>query len=235
MAKSRRESRPLGERVRQLRTDRAMTLARLAEHSGISVSTLSKLENGQTGLSLDNVIRLSAAFGMPVSILINEADPAGGSYSVARAADPYSHGVDQLEFKVLHDDLPGQRNIFWQVRVKSHSLEQFGPLHSHPGEEFFYVLSGQVELHLQREAPILLQTGDSVQFDSAIGHAYISRSRADAEILMSNTITDLKPAGYREVAASAHRRSESRKDEAAAARNRKPAPSTRRRSRKDEP
>ena len=232
MAKSRRESRPLGERVRQLRTDRAMTLARLAEHSGISVSTLSKLENGQTGLSLDNVIRLSAAFGMPVSILINEADPAGGSYSVARAADTYSHGVDQLEFKVLHDDLPGQRNIFWQVRVKSHSLEQFGPFHSHPGEEFFYVLSGSVELRLEGETPILLEAGDSVQFDSAIGHAYISRSRADAEILMSNTITDLKPAGYREVAASAHRRSESR-DRATA--GRKPAPSTRRRSRKDEP
>lgn len=237
MTKRRRQSRPLGERVRQLRTDRAMTLARLAQHSGISVSTLSKLENGQTGLSLDNVIRLSAAFGMPVSILINETEASGGSYSVARADDPFSHGVTQLDFKVLHDDLPGQRNIFWQVRVRCHSLEQFGPFHSHPGEEFFYVLSGRVELHLDGEEPILLKTGDSVQFDSAIGHAYVSRSRADAKILMSNTITDLKPAGYLEVAASAHRRSESQgeKPVAAASTGARQAPSTRRRNRKTQP
>lgn len=234
MAKSPRGSRPLGERVRQLRTDRAMTLTRLAEHSGISVSTLSKLENGQTGLSLDNVIRLSAAFGMPVSILINEGDPAGGSYSVARADDPFSHGVNQLEFKVLHDDLPGQRNIFWQVRVKSHSLEAFGTLRSHPGEEFFYVLSGEVALHLEGEAPIVLKVGDSVQFDSAIGHAYISRSRKDALILMSNTITDLKPAGYREVAASNHKRSRKQPGAAIAAASaaRTAAPSRHSKSRK---
>ena len=208
MVKPRRDNRSLGERVRRMRNERAMTLKRLAEHSGISVSTLSKLENGQTGLSLDNVIRLSAAFGMPVSTLINEPDTIGGGYSVARAGDPFSHGVAQLEFKVLHDDLPGQRNIFWQVQVKSHSLEQFGPLHSHPGEEFLYVLSGSMELLLEGEAPILLKAGDSAQFDSAIGHAYISRSRADARILMSNTIADDKPAGYVEVRASAHHRSE---------------------------
>lgn len=227
----------MGERVRQLRTDRAMTLARLAEHSGISVSTLSKLENGQTGLSLDNVIRLSAAFGMPVSILINEQGPAGGSYSVARADDPFSHGVNQLEFKVLHDDLPGQRNIFWQVRVKSHSLEAFGALRSHPGEEFFYVLSGEVALHLEGEAPIVLKVGDSVQFDSAIGHAYVSRSRKDALILMSNTITDLKPAGYREVAASSHKRSQKQPGAAIAAASaaRTAAPSRHSKSRKKRP
>jgi transcriptional regulator with XRE-family HTH domain len=237
MAKTPRGSRPLGDRVRQLRTDRAMTLARLSEHSGISVSTLSKLENGQTGLSLDNVIRLSAAFGMPVSILINEHGPAGGSYSVARADDPFSHGVAQLEFKVLHDDLPGQRNIFWQVRVKAHTLESFGPLRSHPGEEFFYVLSGQVALHLEGEAPIVLKVGDSVQFDSAIGHAYISRSRKDALILMSNTITDLKPAGYREVAAGSQKRShkQSAPAIAAASVNRKTAPPSHSKSRKKQP
>ena len=65
-----------------------------------------------------------------------------------------------------------------------------------------------VELLLEGEAPILLKAGDSAQFDSAIGHAYISRSRADARILMSNTIADDKPAGYVEVRASAHHRSE---------------------------
>ena len=216
MSRTRGESRSLGERVRQLRADHAMTLAVLSGRCGISVATLSKLENGRTGVSLDNVIRLAAAFGMPVSILINEAGPASRTYSVARADDPFSHDVEHLDFKVLHDDLPGQRNIFWQVRVKSHTLEHFGPLHSHPGEEFFYVLSGSVELILDGEESIVLGPGDSVQFDSAIGHAYISRSRADACILMSNTIADHKPAGYVEVRASAHHRTQGKTPSAAA-------------------
>jgi len=172
-----------------------MTLALLSERSGISVSTLSKLENGQTGLHLDNVIRLAAAFEMPVSILINDAVPASGTASISRAGGPYSHIVDSLDFKVLHDDLPAQQNIFWRVRCRAHTLDDFGPFHSHPGEEFFYVLEGRVKLLIEGRKPTILKQGDSVQFDSSLDHAYLSYGETDAMILMSNTIADLKQPG----------------------------------------
>jgi len=196
MAKTRRKLRPLGERVRQLRAERAMTLARVSELSGISVSTLSKLENGQTGLHLDNVIRLAAAFEMPVSILINDAVPASGATSVARAGGPYSHIVDTLDFKVLHDDLPAQRNIFWKVRLRARTLDEFGPYHSHPGEEFFFVLEGRVKFQIAGRPATILKEGDSVQFDSALEHAYLAYGGKDAMILMSNTIADRKQPGF---------------------------------------
>lgn len=202
MAKSQWTSRPLGERVRQMRAERRMTLKQVSAECGISVATLSKLENGQTGLNLDNIIRLAAGFGMPVSILLNEADPASGALSVARAGGYYNHDVDTMDFKVLHDDLPGQRNIFWKVRIKAHSPAEFGPLHAHPGEEFFYVLSGRMKLLLEGRDPIALRTGDSVQFDSSIGHAYVSQGKDDALILMSNTITEQHLAGYLDGAAA---------------------------------
>ncbi len=196
MAKPSRKSRPLGERVRQLRGDSGVTLSELSKHCGISVSTLSKLENGQTGLSLDNVIRLAASFDLPVSILLNESGPATGAVSVSRTHGPYDHSVPTMDFKVMHDDLPGQRNIFWKVRIKARSMEDFGPYHGHPGEEFFYVLSGRVRLMLEGHDPVVLQTGDSAQFDSSIRHAYLREGRSHALILMSNTITDMKLAGY---------------------------------------
>jgi transcriptional regulator with XRE-family HTH domain len=188
MAVSRKRLPPLGDRVRGLRRDHDMTLAQLAKKSGISAATLSKLENGLTGLTLDNVIRLAAAFGMPVSMLLNEPDPRTGAVSVSHEGSEQFHDVDQLGFHVLHYDLPLQRNVFWRVRVKAHSLKAFGPFHAHPGEEFFYVLSGRVKFHLRGRDPIVLKVGESVQFDSAIEHAYVSSSRADAVILMSNTI-----------------------------------------------
>jgi transcriptional regulator with XRE-family HTH domain len=186
----------LGERVRQLRTDRNMTLARVAELSGISVSTLSKLENGQTGLHLDNVIRLAAAFEMPVSILINDTGPASGATSVSRAGGPYSHIVDTLDFKVLHDHLPAQRNIFWKVRLRARNLDEFGPYHSHPGEEFFYVLEGRVKFLIAGRPATILKEGDSIQFDSALEHAYLAYGEKEALILMSNTIADIKQPGF---------------------------------------
>ena len=147
MTKPRRNTRPLGERVRQLRADDGMTLARLAELSGISISTLSKLENGQTGLHLDNVIRLAAAFEMPVSILINDPVPAAGTWSVTRTGGPYSHIVDTLDFKVLHDDLPTQRNIFWKVRLRARTLADFGPLPFASRRGIFLCLGGARQVH----------------------------------------------------------------------------------------
>jgi transcriptional regulator with XRE-family HTH domain len=195
MSKTRRKYRPLGARVRQLRADGNMTLAGLSERSGISVSTLSKLENGQTGLHLDNVIRLAAAFEMPVSMLINDVVPASGTASVARAGGPYSHIVDSLDFQVLHDDLPTQQNIFWKVRLRAHTLADFGPYHSHPGEEFFFVLEGRVKFLIEDRKPTILKVGDSVQFDSSLDHAYLSYVGMDAMILMSNTIADQKEPG----------------------------------------
>ena len=194
--KSQRAISTLGERVRRLRRERSMTLSELAALSGISVATLSKLENGLTGLNLDNVIRLAGGFAMPVSILLNDTGLASGAYSVSQRGGAYSHEAKELDFQVLHNDLPAQRNIFWKVRVKAHSLAEFGPYHSHPGEEFFYVLEGHVQFVIRDRKPMELAAGDSVQFDSALDHAYISSGDADALILMSNTITDIRIPGF---------------------------------------
>jgi transcriptional regulator with XRE-family HTH domain len=194
--KTRRKVSTLGERVRRLRRERGMTLSALSALSGISVATLSKLENGLTGLNLDNVIRLAGGFAMPVSILVNDTGLASGAYSVSRRGGAYSHEAKELDFQVLHNDLPAQRNIFWKVRVKAHSLAEFGPYHSHPGEEFFYVLEGNVRFLIRDRKPMQLGPGDSVQFDSALDHAYISAGNEDALILMSNTITDIRIPGF---------------------------------------
>jgi len=204
----------LGERVRRLRGDRGLTLAQLSDRSGISVATLSKLENGLTGLNLDNVIRLASGFAMPVAILLNEGGEASGALSVSRRGGAFSHEAKELDFQVLHNDLPAQSNIFWKVRVKTRTMDEFGPFHSHPGEEFFYVLSGTVKFMIRDRPAVRLKTGDSVQFDSALDHAYLSVGDQDALILMSNTIPDAKVPGYVEIG-SAPKREKAKQAQAA--------------------
>lgn len=228
--KSQRTISTLGERVRRLRRERGMTLSELASLSGISVATLSKLENGLTGLNLDNVIRLAGGFAMPVSILLNDTGLASGAYSISRRGGAYSHEARELDFQVLHNDLPAQRNIFWKVRVKAHSLAEFGAYHSHPGEEFFYVLEGRVRFMIRDRKPMELVPGDSVQFDSALDHAYISTSDEDALILMSNTITDIRIPGFVDWGV-AHRSAVAPRSHAA----RKSVPRTRRKKNDEKP
>jgi quercetin dioxygenase-like cupin family protein len=68
-------------------------------------------------------------------------------------------------------------------RIKAHSFTAFEDFISHPGEEFIYVLDGQVTVHLKGRKPINLTKGDSIYFDSGLGHAYVSASEQDALVL----------------------------------------------------
>jgi mannose-6-phosphate isomerase-like protein (cupin superfamily) len=63
------------------------------------------------------------------------------------------------------------------------TLEEFGPLIHHKGEEFFYVVEGELELHSEIYAPLRLKKGDSAYFDAMTGHAYLSVSEEPAQIL----------------------------------------------------
>jgi quercetin dioxygenase-like cupin family protein len=53
----------------------------------------------------------------------------------------------------------------------------------HPGEEFIYILSGAIEVHFEDGRMVKLARGDSLYFDSRIGHAYVSVSRQPAKLI----------------------------------------------------
>ena len=69
------------------------------------------------------------------------------------------------------------------VEVKAHSIEDFGELLRHGGEEFIYVLDGAIEVHTEYYNPVILQAGESIYLDSGMGHAYISVGEKNAKIL----------------------------------------------------
>jgi quercetin dioxygenase-like cupin family protein len=60
------------------------------------------------------------------------------------------------------------------VDIKSRSIENFNDFHHHPGEEYVYILEGTVDFHTEVYAPARLSAGDSIYFDSEIGHAWIA-------------------------------------------------------------
>ena len=60
------------------------------------------------------------------------------------------------------------------TKIRARSVEQFGELVRHSGEEFIYVLQGAVEVHTEFYDPVVLHEGESIYIDSNMGHAYIA-------------------------------------------------------------
>jgi uncharacterized cupin superfamily protein len=69
------------------------------------------------------------------------------------------------------------------AEIKARSLAEFGELVVHPGEELAFVLEGTVDLYTALYAPVRLNVGDSIYFDSGMGHAYIAVGEGACRVL----------------------------------------------------
>ena len=180
----------IGERLKALRKREGWTLMEVAARTGISQGTLSKLENGRTKLNFTSVVKLASGLNLPVTDFTDQPPAltaptmSGARRSVKRAgAGMLFQGID-MEYEVLADGLAGMRNVFLRARVKQHPNPDPVAFRRHPGQEFIYVVSGELQLETEAYAPIRLQQGDSIVFDSSMGHRYVSVSNGDTILLI---------------------------------------------------
>ena len=80
-------------------------------------------------------------------------------------------------------ELLNKRLIPIIVEIRARSLEEFGELVRHSGEEYIYVLAGEIEIHTSAYAPLRLRTGDSIYIDSTMGHGYVAASDEPCRVL----------------------------------------------------
>jgi mannose-6-phosphate isomerase-like protein (cupin superfamily) len=80
-------------------------------------------------------------------------------------------------------DLANKKILPFKTRVKARRLDDFGDWIRHEGEEFFLVVSGKVEVHTEFYSPAILEAGDSIYFDSKMGHAVLSIGKEEAEVI----------------------------------------------------
>ena len=177
-----------GARLRALRRTTGMTMQQLADRAGLAVSTISKIETSRTSPTYDVLLKLAGGLGADFSTLLEGAAPranpgAEGRLNVTRAAERKAHPAGAYVYEPMATGLLDKLIDPTVAHVKARSREEFAALISHPGEEFVYVVSGEVELITDIYAPIRLAAGDSVYYDARMGHAFISKSREDAVIL----------------------------------------------------
>ena len=169
----------LGSLLRGLRLRNRWTLKEMSERTGIPLSTIAKVEHDRLTLTYDKLLQLSQRLNLRMSDLFAENAGAPESAitarrSVGKLSDAIRVNTPNYEYFYMCPDLRRKRMVPTVTRVRSHSIEEFGELVRHPGEEYIYVLQGPVEIHTEFYEPIVLQTGESIYLDSTMGHAYVT-------------------------------------------------------------
>lgn len=177
--KKQRDQPTLGTLLRGLRMRHDWTLKEMSAHSGIPVSTLSKVEHDRLTLTYDKLLQLSHRLGIRISELFAESAAAPEpSVTARRSIGRIDHAVrvntPNYDYYYLCTELRRKRMIPIVTRIRAKSVAEFGNLVHHPGEEYIYVLQGQIEIHTQFYDPVLLKAGESIYIDSNMGHAYIA-------------------------------------------------------------
>jgi transcriptional regulator with XRE-family HTH domain len=164
----------VGPRLRALRRARDTTLADLAAETGLTASTLSRLENGRLRPTLEQLLPLARAHGVPLDELV-AAPPTG---------DPRIHmkPVRRSGYTVVPLTRRAGGVQAYKVIYPPAGRSPATELQTHEGYEWFYVLNGQVRLVLG-EQEFRLGPGEAAEFDTRIPHRIGSVDSRPAELL----------------------------------------------------
>jgi transcriptional regulator with XRE-family HTH domain len=174
------------QRLKPLRQAENMTLDELARLSGVSISTISKIENQQQKPGFETLLKISRA--LHINFVHMLEPPPVTPQKLARrvvtragTAPVYESGI--YSYAAHATDLAQKAMVPLLMHIKTRTVPPFEEWSVHDGEELAYVIEGEVELHTEHYTPTTLNKGDSCYFDSTMRHAYVSRGAGQATIL----------------------------------------------------
>lgn len=162
----------IGTAIRELRNQQELTIADVAELTGISKGMLSKIENAQTAMSLDTLSRLCKALGVSLSALFRNYDVPEGSAQMVKSGE----GMEVVRrgtkrghtyHLLAYDQGPEKR--FEPFLITMDDAAEVFPTFQHPGTEFIYMLEGVIEYRHGSQTYVLEQ-GDALTFRGDIPH-----------------------------------------------------------------
>ncbi|MCX5465398.1 helix-turn-helix domain-containing protein [Alcaligenes parafaecalis] len=182
----------LGKVIHAARKRAGLSLRDLEKATGVSLAKLSKIENDKATLRHPELFAVSEALAIPAVALLGALNGSEqtatltGRRAITRANEGRAFERSGRSYRVLCGDMSQPDNLFWQVTITEKAPGTPASFLAHPGEEFIYVLKGQVELHSALYEPVILGPGDSMLFDASVPHAYFA-VRREASVLMSNS------------------------------------------------
>ena len=187
----------IGEKVKELRLEKKMTIKQLSEASGLSIGFLSQFERGISSIAIDSLETVAKALDVPLAALVSGVDV---QETEEEAADPVMHSVELVPSPVspqIYQYILSHPKSDFSILPRIYLLMPFTEemempeMYGHMGEEFIYVLEGAVTVWLE-DRKYVLYPGDSMLFDSTRKHNWMNRTSRIARILAINTPNPLK-------------------------------------------
>ncbi len=182
----------VGAGIKRYRLRRKWSLKELSEHSGIPISTLSKVENGQMSLRLEKLMAVCQALDIDVMQLVSPEESEAPLKLVTgrRSITRKKHAI---VIKGEHSSYEHHANEL-SSRLMSPAIIEIYPgrtpeMIKHQGEEFIYVLEGRVEAITEFYEPTILEVGDSIYIDSTMAHNVRALDGKPARVLNISTAT----------------------------------------------
>jgi transcriptional regulator with XRE-family HTH domain len=167
----------IGAKIKSVRESKGLSLEEIAERSGLSVEQITSIETDQNLPSLGPLIKVARALGVRLGTFLDDSDAIGPV--VCRAADrekqstiSFSNGAadarKHMEYHPLAQQKAGRHMEPFIIDINPSDERNF-QLSAHEGEEFIYVMQGEIEIVYGKDT-YSLNEGDSIFYDSIVKH-----------------------------------------------------------------
>lgn len=180
----------VGSKIKGLRESKNLTIEEISERSGLSADQINSIENDQYLPSLGPLIKIARALGVRLGTFLDDNDELGPV--VCRAADrERDHSISfsndttdarkNMEYHSLAKQKAGRHMEPFIIDIQASEEKNF-KLSAHEGEEFIYVMEGEIEIEYGKKI-YELKAGDSIFYDSIVEHHVHGATGMSAKIL----------------------------------------------------
>lgn len=176
MAKK-KEIQPIGKRIRQIRLDKKITLDFMANETGLSKEMIKKIESGQKRPSVGILLQISRILHVDSSFLLKEMEE-----KVEKRTRAHTKRTDNYAYTPLTANAENKHLKAFKIVVEAEKKHD-GVGFRHDGEEFVYVLEGDMEVRVGENVN-RLKSGDSLHFNSGVKHDLRNVGKTDAQLIV---------------------------------------------------
>ena len=169
--------------LKQLRTERNLTLGQLAKESGVSKAILSDMEKGESNPTINTIIKVSKGLNVPYSRLMEGVEPES---TLVRQQETVMQANENHHYRIFCYFTTSPKRNFELFRVElDPNSSNVSIAHPPKSQEYLYVLEGELTLETET-ASYTLHPGDSLGFASSVPHTYHNRQTEQAVFLCIN-------------------------------------------------
>lgn len=178
----------VGRNLRRLRTQRGLSLERLAKASGVSRAMLGQIELGQSAPTINVIWKIARALGIPFSALISTTAQTGTRLMRAQQSKRLASHDGSFTSRALFPFDEPRRVEFYELRLAAHAVEQ-ADAHPPGTLENLVVTVGTVEIDRGEEHHVL-HAGDAILFEADVAHVYRNTGSVDAVMYLVMTYAE---------------------------------------------